>query len=106
MPIVQFTEQDRFIVDLALTIDDPAGVEAIELAQTILEVFRNRQGRQAELMRESLHRWALQWPRPSATHAARGATAIHPERRTSLTADEPLCRDCSWPESLCCCSIR
>jgi hypothetical protein len=56
-------KQECLTIDLALAIDDPAGIEAIELAQTILEVFADRAGRQAELMRESLHRWSLQWPR-------------------------------------------
>lgn len=58
-----FSKADCLAIDLALAIEDPAGVEAIELAQTLIEIFRNRTGRQAELMRESLHRWALQWPR-------------------------------------------
>lgn len=62
MPI-EFSERDKLIIDLALAIEDPAGVEAIELSQTIIEVFSDRQGRQTELMRESLHRWAMQWPR-------------------------------------------
>lgn len=57
------SKQECLVIDLALRIEDPAGVEAIELAQTILEVFGDRQGRQSELMRESLHRWAMQWPR-------------------------------------------
>jgi hypothetical protein len=58
-----FSKSDCLAIDLALAIEDPAGIEAIELAQTIIEVFGDRTGRQAELMRESLHRWALQWPR-------------------------------------------
>ncbi len=51
------------VIDLALTIEDPAGIDAIELAQTIVEVFGDREGRQIELMRDSLYRWSLQWPR-------------------------------------------
>jgi hypothetical protein len=58
-----FSKADCLTIDLALAIEDPAGVEALELAQTIIEVFGGRTGRQADLMRESLHRWALQWPR-------------------------------------------
>lgn len=64
-PIVEFSERDQLRIDLALAIEDPAGIEAIELAEVILEVFECRQSRQAELMRESLHRWGLQWPRSS-----------------------------------------
>lgn len=62
------SERDQFVVELALRIEDPAGIEAIELAATILEVFEGREGRQLELMRESLYRWALQWPRSSGRH--------------------------------------
>jgi hypothetical protein len=57
------SKQECLVIDLALRIEDPAGVEAIELAQTILEVFGDREGKQSELMRESLHRWSMQWPR-------------------------------------------
>lgn len=57
------TEDQGFVIELALRIDDPAGIEAIELAHVILEVFGDRAPRQADLMRESLHRWSMQWPR-------------------------------------------
>ena len=63
MAFVELSERDRLRIDLALEIEDPAGIEAIELADVILEVFSAREPRQAELMKESLHRWALQWPR-------------------------------------------
>ena len=56
-------ESIDLVIELALRIEDPAGIDAIELAQTIVEVFEGREGRQLELMRESLHRWAMQWPR-------------------------------------------
>jgi hypothetical protein len=60
------SKPECLVIDLALAIEDPAGVEAIELAQTVIEVFRCREGRQSELMRESLHRWSMQWPRKHA----------------------------------------
>jgi len=60
------SKPECLVIDLALAIEDPAGVEAIELAQTVIEVFRDREGRQSELMRESLHRWSMQWPRKRA----------------------------------------
>jgi hypothetical protein len=63
MPLDHLTERERLVLDLALEIEDPAGVEAIELAHVILEVFGDREPRQADLMRESLHRWSMQWPR-------------------------------------------
>jgi flagellar biosynthesis/type III secretory pathway ATPase len=57
------TKQDCLVLDLALAIEDPAGIEAIELAQAIFEIFNDREGKQVRLMRDSLHRWAMQWPR-------------------------------------------
>lgn len=64
------TEDQGFVIELALRIDDPAGIEAIELAHVILEVFGDRAPRQADLMRESLHRWAMQWPRSNGRNEA------------------------------------
>lgn len=63
MPVNSFTEREHLTISLALILEDPAGVEQIELAAVILEVFANRSARQCELMRESLWRWAQQWPR-------------------------------------------
>ena len=63
MPIEQLSEREALTVELALIIEDPASIEAIDLAATILEVFERRNPPQANLMRESLYRWAQQWPR-------------------------------------------
>jgi archaellin len=57
------TERDHLTIELALIIEDPAGIEQIDLAAVVIEVFANRSGRQCELMRQSLWRWAQQWPR-------------------------------------------
>ena len=67
MPVNSLTERDHLTISLALIIEDPAGIEAIDLAAVILEIFANRSGRQSELMRQSLWRWAQQWPRSVAT---------------------------------------
>lgn len=65
------TERDHLTIELALCIEDPAGIEAIDLAAVIVEVFERRSARQCELMRQSLWRWAQQWPRTlSAVKAA------------------------------------
>lgn len=63
MPVIEFSERDRLVVDLALAIEDPAGIEAVELARVLLEIFGDRSPAQAQLMQESLYRWSLQWPR-------------------------------------------
>lgn len=57
------SKRDCLVLDLALAIEDPAGIEAIDLAQGILDVFGNREGKQSRLMAKSLEKWALQWPR-------------------------------------------
>lgn len=57
------TERQQLQLELALHIDDPAGVEQLDLAEVILEIFANRADRQCELMRQSLWRWSQQWPR-------------------------------------------
>lgn len=62
------TERDHLTISLALVIEDPASIEQIDLAAVILEVFANRSGRQCELMRHSLWRWAQQWPRSAAAN--------------------------------------
>lgn len=65
------TERDHLTIELALIIEDPASVEQIDLAAVIIEVFERRSARQCELMRQSLWRWAQQWPRNlSAVEAA------------------------------------
>jgi len=63
MPIVTFTNEVNLALELAFTIEDPAGIEAVELAHTILQIFKNREGLEAEAMHQSLLQWSLQWPR-------------------------------------------
>jgi hypothetical protein len=63
MPAHELTERDKLTIDLALVIEDPAGVEQLDLAAVILDIFQNRPARQCELMTESLWRWSRQWPR-------------------------------------------
>jgi archaellin len=67
MPENRLSERDHLTLELALIIDDPAGVEQIDLAAVIIEVFANRSERQCELMRQSLWRWSQQWPRNCPT---------------------------------------
>lgn len=62
-PTHALTEHEQRIVDLALWIEDPAGIEAVDLAREILEIFHNRGPFQADLMRQSLWRWSMQFPR-------------------------------------------
>lgn len=64
-PIHEISDRDALKIELALQVEDPAGVEALDLADVILEVFSNRSPAQAELMRQSLWRWSQQWPRNS-----------------------------------------
>lgn len=63
MPTTELTEREALIVNLALAIEDPAGIEALDLAREILEIFHNRGPFQADLMRQSLWRWSMQFPR-------------------------------------------
>jgi len=52
-------------VELALEIQDPAGLVQLDLAEEIIKVFSNRSDEQCDAMRQSLRRWAMQWPRES-----------------------------------------
>lgn len=71
MPIQELTDRDHLTIELALIIEDPAGIEALDLAAVILETFAKRSPRQCEVMRQSLWRWAQQFPRSlSASEAA------------------------------------
>jgi hypothetical protein len=63
MPVNHLTEREHLTIELALIIEDPAGVEQLDLAAVILDIFQNRPARQCELMIESLWRWSRQWPR-------------------------------------------
>lgn len=66
MPIEQLTERDHLTIELAVVIEDPAGIEALDLAAVILEIFAKRSPRQCEVMRQSLWRWSQQFPRSLA----------------------------------------
>lgn len=63
MPASELTKRQYQQLELALVIEDPAGVEQLDLAELILEIFSDRSARQCELMRQSLWRWSQQWPR-------------------------------------------
>ena len=63
MPIITLTIREQIALELAFIIEDPAGIEAIQLAHTILRVFENREGTEVEAMHQSLLQWSLQWPR-------------------------------------------
>lgn len=63
MPVTSLSEREHLTIELALIIQDPAGVEQLDLAAFILELFANRSALQCELMQQSLWRWAQQWPR-------------------------------------------
>jgi hypothetical protein len=67
MSIITLTEKENLVIELALTIEDPAGIEALELANSILRVFHNREGAELEAMHQSLLQWSLQWPRRNTT---------------------------------------
>jgi hypothetical protein len=79
MSVNDLTERDHLTIELALIIEDPAGIEQLDLAAVIIELFANRSARQCELMRQSLWRWAQQWPR--ALSAAEAAERPPPTER-------------------------
>jgi hypothetical protein len=63
VPVTRMSAREQLAVELALHIDDPAGVEALDLAECILDTFALREPFQCQVMTESLRRWALQFPR-------------------------------------------
>lgn len=80
MPITELTERDHLTIELAIVIEDPAGIEALDLAAVILEIFARRSPRQCEVMRQSLWRWAQQFPRSlAAVDAAQSCPQPCPE---------------------------
>jgi hypothetical protein len=50
-------------IELALEIEDPAGIDQVNLASAIMQVFGNRDSTECVLMRHSLLHWAKQFPR-------------------------------------------
>lgn len=86
----ELSERCRLTIDLAIVIEDPAGIEQIDLASVILEVFADRSGRQCELMKDSLWRWAQQWPRSlSAVEAAEPPPPTERSRSSQAAAQKP-----------------
>jgi hypothetical protein len=89
MPTITLTERENLVIELAFTIEDPCGVEAIELANSILRVFENREGPEAEAMHQSLLQWSLQWPRVEKSPITRRS---RPQNGTTEPC-EPPCHD-------------
>lgn len=106
MSISKLSDQSTLLLDLALRIDDPAGIEAIDLAAEIIKTFENRSEEQCVAMRQSLWRWAKQWPRPvepETEHTMCQAMCLEcgkPVDWTKTNSGYPLCPDCDSSEPL------
>lgn len=105
MPIVTFTSEVQLTLELAFAIEDPAGIEAIELANTILRIFRGREGEQLKNMHQSLLQWSLQYPRveksPDTERCQKGNKVIGLYGTNDTLPPNTLTKPCPFKDELC-----